>query len=297
MLAIVASLMTVLTAFAWHAGVKVVADCAKWHVQEDNVYSPETATIVITPADHGDWSNGDTVNGNLHVSWSDSDEEYDYPWTAVKPEDCTPPASPQLNAYVSCVRGEFGIRDTLRLFVAYDTDGPALTLTRRVRVDGVSRINHVMQVQGEDQLTTYRRVGRGDHIVRGRVVLGAIVVNLHRTIHCAPRLVGHPRAEILQPCADPKGGALYDNRSPNFSVTFVLETSASRNGPWHEVNSRTVAGGDYFVTKAYYFQPESWVRVRRGGGHVLDIEQVAPGGEYGWKSKECQILRSRKLPS
>jgi hypothetical protein len=103
--------------------------------------------------------------------------------------------------------------------------------------------------------------------------------------------IDEPRADIIQPCGDPQGGARYLNRRSTRPVTFVTQVKKAGSDLWNTVHRRTVMGGHNYITPALYLPPYGKVRVVRGNGAVLaPAERIAPPGSYGWRG-ECRLLR------
>ena len=233
--------------------------------------------------------------GEYLVRWA-KDGEFHPHTDNVWVKECPPvqPKPPEVDWTATCVNNAKGNQVVLELTTSYDTNGPELTLFRNIRVDGTFLGLPSKQVQGDDQLVTRRWIGTGDFVVKGSVELGDKKVYHRYNVSCAPQQIVEPSARILQPCADPMGGGLFNNRQSTRPVTFLLETAETKNNrSWSTLVKKMVQGGDYFVTRAYYLEPESWVRIRRGNGEVLAIEQVADAGYYGWGSWECRVLENR----
>jgi hypothetical protein len=119
--------------------------------------------------------------------------------------------------------------------------------------------------------------------------LGGIRDDVKKTVTCLPSFISQPEAKILQPCGDPRGGAIFNNRHSTRPHAFTLEVRA-QDSSWSQLHKEVVQGGDYFVTPDYYFPPRGMVRVRLGNGLVLSEEQVSEAGFYGWDSWECKVL-------
>lgn len=206
---------------------------------------------------------------------------------------------PTIDVGLTCVEGPKGVANRIQLDVAYNTRHVPSPLLSRVRmyIDGDLRVDDVSYVEGKGQLTYTKFAGLNDHKVRGFVRVGPLRVNYYKVITCEPAV--QPKARILQPCGDPVGGAVFDNRdsAPWRPVTFSLQVKEPGSDSWTVLYKQTVAGKSYVVTPAFTFPPNGKVRVVRGNGDVLAQETVAEAGNYGWSTNECRILSAGELLS
>jgi hypothetical protein len=96
-----------------------------------------------------------------------------------------------------------------------------------------------------------------------------------------------PRARILGPCGDPMYGAVLNNRRSTVANGYkVIRTGHDGR----VVGKFNVERSNKKIVGPFYATPGTMIKVK-SGGVLLAKERAAKGGNYGWASGECQLLR------
>lgn len=198
------------------------------------------------------------------------------------PKPPEPKPMPELRIQIVCVaHNSGGERKVVRTRVYYDTDGVQMVLRRKVVIDGKVRMdNNYRDVWADDLwIKSFHRVGYGKHRVRVVAWMGGIRVERIKTVRCDKK----PIVEILGPCSDPLYGVLVLNRTSDRKLLVVKLDGRVIVKRWVPKYSRVIVG-------PFFAADGQDIKVLLDG--KLKKSEEAVGGSFGWRSKECRILRA-----